>query len=141
MKKLKSLLQKHYDIIIYLIFGTLTTAVNYLVYFPCHHLLNLSAVVSNAISWVVAVAFAFVTNKPLVFRSHDWSPKTLLPELWKFVVCRLGSGILETVFIFFAVDCPNWNNDLIEIAMKLIASVFVIIVNYVASKLLVFKKK
>ena len=76
-----------------------------------------------------------------MFRSHDWSPKTLLPELWKFVVCRLGSGILETVFIFFAVDCPDWNNDLIEIAMKLIASVFVIIVNYVASKLLVFKKK
>ena len=121
----------------YLFFGGLTTVVNYLIYLPCYNLLGLSASVSNVIAWVVAVAFAFLTNKPFVFKSHDWSAKTLIPELTKFVGCRVASGVLETVFIFVTVDVLAWNGNW----MKLITSILVIILNYFGSKLLVFKER
>lgn len=137
MKKIRALIEKYYDILSYLFFGVLTTAVNYLVYLPCYNLWGFSASVSNVIAWAVSVAFAYLTNKPFVFRSHDWSAKTVLPELSKFVGCRLGSGVLETGIIFVAVDCLGWNGNV----MKLITSVLVVIVNYLASKLLVFRNK
>ena len=136
IEKIRALIKKHWDVLVYLFFGGLTTAVNYVVYLPCHNLLNLSASVSNVIAWVVAVTFAFVTNKPFVFRSHDWSAKTVVPELVKFVGCRIGSGLLETAILFLAVDLIHWNGNL----WKLITSVLVVILNYFGSKLLVFKK-
>ncbi len=136
MKKIRALIEKHYDILAYLVFGVLTTVVNYVVYLPCYNLLNLSAAVSNVIAWAVAVAFAYVTNKPFVFHSHDWSAKTVVPELTKFVGSRIASGALETAIIFVTVDCLLWNGNV----MKLVTSVLVVIINYVASKLLVFRK-
>ena len=134
--KIRSLIHKYWDILSYLFFGGLTTVVNFIVYFPCYELLGISAAISNAIAWVVAVAFAYLTNKPFVFRSHDWSLATVVPELTKFVGCRIGSGLLETVIIFVTVDYLGWNG----IIWKVITSVVVVILNYVASKLLVFKK-
>lgn len=137
VEKIHARIKKHWDILVYLFFGGLTTVVNYVVYLPCHNLLGLSATVSNVIAWVVAVAFAFVTNKPFVFRSYDWSAKTLLPELAKFVGCRVGSGLLETAILFVTVDLIHWNGNI----WKLITSVLVVILNYFGSKLLVFTKK
>ena len=137
MDKLIALIKKHWDIVSYLIFGVLSTVVNYLVYLPCYNLLHFSAAVSNMIAWVVAVAFAFLTNKPFVFQSHDWSSKTVIPELTKFVATRVGSGLLETGIIFVTVDLLFWNGNI----MKLFTSVLVVIINYVGSKLLVFKKR
>lgn len=137
ISKIRSLICKYWDILSYLFFGGLTTVVNFLVYFPCYHWLNISAAVSNAIAWVVAVAFAYLTNKPFVFRSHDWSWKTVAPELTKFVGCRIGSGLLETAIIFVTVDIMSWNG----IVWKVVTAVLVVIFNYVASKLLVFRKK
>jgi putative flippase GtrA len=110
--------------------------VNYLVYLPLYNWVSLSATASNAIAWVFAVAFAFLTNKPFVFRSFDWSWKTVGPELAKFVSCRIGSGLLETAAIFLTVDLLHWNGNI----MKLILAVVVVILNYIGSKLLVFKK-
>lgn len=131
------LVKKHWDIVTYLFFGVLTTVVNYAVYLPCYNLLGLSATISNIIAWVVAVAFAYLTNKPWVFKSHDWSMKVVLPELSKFVACRVGSGVLETGMIFVFVDLMGINGNV----FKLITSVLVVILNYIGSKLLVFKNK
>lgn len=139
--KIHTIITKYYDLIAYLFFGALTTLVNYAVYLPCYNWLGWSATVSNVIAWVAAVAFAFLTNKPFVFKSHDWSAKTLWPELTKFVGCRLGSGALETLIIFVAVDCLRPEDALWGNVVKLITSVLVVIVNYVGSKLLVFRKK
>ena len=136
MKQLRALFDKYYDIISYLFFGVLTTVVNYIVYLPCYNLLGIPAAVSNVIAWVGAVAFAYLTNKPFVFKSHDWSAATVIPELTRFVGCRIGSGLLETAIIFVTVDLLIWNGNV----MKLITSVLVVILNYVGSKLLVFKK-
>ena len=137
LQKIRSLIEKYWDILSYLFFGVLTTAVNYVVYLPCYNLLHLSAAVSNAIAWVAAVAFAYLTNKPFVFKSHDWSAKTVVPELIKFVGCRVGSGLLETAILFVCVDLLQWNGNI----WKLISSVLVVIINYVASKLLVVTKR
>ena len=137
IQKLRSLLVKYWDILTYLVFGVLTTVVNYAVYLPVYNFCGISAAVSNMIAWVVAVAFAFLTNKPFVFHSHDWSAQTVMPELTKFVSCRIASGALETVILFLSVDCMNWNGNI----WKLVTQVLVIIINYVGSKLLVFRKK
>ena len=135
IQKLCSLLEKNRDILTYLFFGVLTTIVNYLIYLPVFNLCGLSAAVSNMIAWVGAVIFAFLTNKPFVFHSSDWSAKTVIPELTKFVSCRLASGAMETGILFLTVDCLHWNGNI----WKLVTQVLVVIVNYVGSKLLVFR--
>ena len=136
MKKILELVKKHWDVVAYLFFGALTTAVNYAVYLPCYNWLGLSGAVSNVIAWAVAVAFAYLTNKPWVFKSHDWSAKVVVPELAKFVACRVASGAMETGIIFVFVDLMGFDGNV----FKLITSVLVVILNYIGSKLLVFKK-
>ena len=135
-QKILNLIKKHWDILSYLFFGGLTTVVNYIVYYPLYNTLELSATASNAIAWVAAVAFAYLTNKPFVFKSNDWSAKVVLPELSKFVACRIGSGFAETAIIFITVDLLNLNGNI----MKLITSILVVILNYIASKVVVFRK-
>ena len=137
MAKIRELIKKYYDLIAYVFFGALTTAVNYLVYLPCYNLFHISAAASNVIAWIFAVVFAYLTNKPFVFRSHDWSLKTVIPELSKFVGSRIASGGIETAFIFITVDLLRWDGNI----MKLVTSVLVVILNYVTSKLIVFKNK
>ena len=135
--KISRLLNKYKDVAIYLIFGVLTTVVNYLVYLPLYNIAQWSATLSNAVAWFFAVAFAFLTNKPFVFKSNDWSAKTVFSEAVKFVGCRVGSGLMETASIFLLVDVLALNGNVI----KLMLSIAVVILNYFASKLLVFKKK
>ena len=136
IQKIRGLLVKYWDIVTYLVFGVLTTVVNYIVYLPLFAM-GFSAAASNAVAWVAAVAFAYLTNKPFVFRSHDWSMKTVLPELAKFVGCRVGSGVLETLILMVTVDILGWNG----FVWKLVTSVLVVVLNYIGSKLLVFTKK
>ena len=137
IKKIRALVERYWDVLSYLFFGGLTTVVNYIVYLPCYNWLHLSASVSNVIAWVFAVAFAYLTNKPFVFKSHDWSLKTVVPELTKFVGCRVGSGVLETAILFVTVDLLQLNGNIV----KLLVSVLVVILNYFGSKLLVFRRK
>lgn len=137
MKKMLELAKKYEDILSYLFFGVLTTVVNYVVYLPCYNVLGLSSAVSNVIAWVAAVAFAYLTNKPFVFKSHDWSMKTVLPELTKFLACRVGSGVLETVMLLVCVDWLDWDGNV----LKIVTSVLVVVLNYIGSKLLVFKNQ
>lgn len=135
--KIHGLIKKYWDILVYLFFGGLTTLVNFLVYFPLYNYLLLPAAVSNMIAWVVAVIFAYLTNKPFVFRSKDWSLSVVGPEFAKFLCCRIGSGVLETAIIWFTVDCLALNGNI----MKIMVSVIVVILNYVASKWFVFTDK
>lgn len=137
VEKMKKLISKHWGILSYLFFGGLTTVVNYIVYIPCYNWLSISATVSNAIAWVAAVVFAFLTNKPFVFKSHDWSFQVVGPELGKFVSSRVASGVLETVILLITVDLLGWNGTW----MKIITSIFVVILNYISSKLVVFRKR
>lgn len=136
-KKLRGFIEKYRDILSYLFFGGLTTVVSFLTYALFYYIAGFSATVSNGLSWVLAVGFAYLTNKPFVFKSHDWSMKTVLPELGAFVGCRIGSGLLETAFLALTVDWLGWNS----LWMKVVASIMVVILNYIGSKLLVFRKQ
>lgn len=137
LELIRKMIGKYWGILSYLFFGGLTTLVNFLVYFPLFNWAGWTAALSNSIAWAVAVAFAYVTNKPFVFNSHDWSSKTVIPELTRFVGCRIGSGFLETLIIWLFVDILFCNGNLI----KIIVSVLVVVLNYIASKWLVFSKK
>lgn len=136
LQKIRILIKKYWDILTYLVFGVLTTVVNYVVYLPVYNVLGLSAAVSNVLSWAAAVTFAYLTNKPFVFKSHDWSRQTVIPELTKFVSCRIASGAMETAILLVTVDLLGWNGNL----WKLFTQVLVVVLNYVFSKLIVFKK-
>ena len=136
-EKLISLFHKHEQIISYVFFGGLTPLVNFIVYYPLYNLCQLSASLSNILAWIVAVIFAYLTNKPFVFKSKDWTMKTVAPEFAKFVGSRFGSGLLETVIIRITVDILLWNGNL----WKIIVSVLVVILNYITSKFFAFKKK
>lgn len=127
---------KHREVLLYLVFGALTTAVNYAVYLPLHSGASMFASVANVIAWIVAVIFAYLTNKPIVFKSNDWSLRTVIPELARFVGARLGSLVIETLILLLCVDIFLWNG----VTVKILASVIVVILNYISSKFIVFKK-
>ena len=137
MEKLIQLVKKYWSILSYLFFGAVTTLVNMVVYYLCYHLWGIGSDLSTIIAWVLSVLTAFLTNKPFVFGSHDWSPKVLLPEAGSFFGCRVGSGVLELVLMHITVEMLGWPGML----MKLLVNVIVMILNYVASKLLVFRNK
>lgn len=134
--KLRTLFTKYRSIITYLFFGVLTTVVNYLVYYPLYNAAGLSAAISNSVSWAAAVVFAYFTNKLFVFESKTWEAKVALPEFLKFVGLRLASGVAETGLLLVFVDLLRFNGNI----WKIITSILVVILNYVFSKFLVFKK-
>lgn len=133
---IKTLLTKYKSLITYGIFGMLTTLINIGIYSACYERVGINNVVSNVIAWIVAVLFAFVTNKIWVFESKSLAPAVLFAEAVSFFGCRLATGILDVVIMYVTVDRLAWNST----AMKCISNVLVIIVNYVASKFVIFKK-
>lgn len=130
------IIQKYKSIIAYLFFGVCTTAVNLIVYFLCARWINLSTGFSTVVAWLLAVIFAFLTNKVWVFESKSWERKLLIKELGSFFICRAASGVADLIIMLITVDILDWN----ELMMKLFSNTLVIILNYVASKLFVFKK-
>ena len=124
-----------YEIISYLICGVLTTVVNYVSYFVVRALGG-NVALSNALAWVFAVLFAYVSNKILVFQSPGWSPSVLWKEFVPFIVCRLLSFVFDMAFVLVTVVILHWNEALAKIG----SNVFVMIANYFASKFFIFKK-
>ena len=118
----------------YLLFGILTTLVNYIVYYGLRHF-QINYMIANAAAWVVAVLFAYFTNKHYVFKSHDYSPQVMLPEMARFGAGRLITLLMEQAFMFLTVDVLKGNDRI----MKLVVSVAVVILNYVFSKLFIFR--
>ena len=164
MEKIKALLTKYKEIIMYIIFGVLTTLVNWVVYWLIEPLLSnamhgdqviwtvfgkditmsiLSIFIANFIAWVAGVVFAFVTNKIWVFESKSWKPSVALKEFWLFVLARLITGVLEwfgvPLLVAAGLNQPLFGVD--GFVAKLVVSVVVVILNYVFSKLIIFKNK
>ncbi|MBO7358849.1 MAG: GtrA family protein [Clostridia bacterium] len=137
MDKIKALALKYKEQILYVFFGGLTTLINWGAYALCYNVLGVSNVPSVIIAWILGVAFAFVTNKIWVFESRSFDTKTVLRELWTFVAARLVTGLLDLGIMYLAVDVLGGNGNV----WKLISNVIVIILNYVFSKLIVFKKQ
>jgi putative flippase GtrA len=133
INKLFSLL-KNKEIILYLVFGVLTTLVNISIFILLHSACHIELLISNTIAWFFSVVFAYITNKIWVFESKS---NEILHEFILFVGGRIFSYLVETILLIVFVSILAFNDNYV----KIIAQVIVIILNYVLSKSIIFKSK
>jgi len=134
------------EILLYLIFGVLTTIINFGIFIGGIALVgNAHYLGVNLCAFLGATIFAFVTNKIFVFESKTWSIKCVIKELLSFFGCRIGSFlIIEEFGLFvsvelFKLDQLDWFIDGTTLS-KIILSFIAVLINYIVSKLLIFKK-
>ena len=142
IKKILDLYNKYKEIINYLIFGVLTTIVSlaskYILLFTIFDATNaIQLQITIIVSWILAVLFAYFTNRKFVFESKS---KNKLKEFINFIVSRLSTLFLEMLIMWFFVTFLKLNTDLYVILFTIISQIVVIIGNYLLSKLFVFKK-
>ena len=151
------LFEKYKELITYVVFGVLTTLVNFVCFWLFNKILGEKLyLLSNIIAWVISVIFAYVTNKLWVFESKSWSPTVLLKEIGTFVASRGVTGVIEivTVPLLVKTTFDNLFYNIIEkiglsiqilftdgIYSKIVVSFIIVVLNYVFSKLFVFKNK
>lgn len=161
MKRIKEIYASRKEIINYLVFGVLTTAVDFVVYTPLTAIFGADFklvgvvpwyIVTSVIAWVAAVLFAYVTNKLWVFEERDWSAGKVVGELAVFAGGRVATLLIQLFLMWLMIDATHldktalfaWGAGLVglqgDIVVKAIVAVVVVILNYVISKLFVFKK-
>ena len=137
LKKMADWYREHREGMRYLVFGALSTVLNIVVFAICAKLANLSTTVSNTIAWIAAVLFAYITNKIYVFNSKTTRIAELIREILSFFGARIVTLVLETAFLWIVIDKLGFN----DILMKIISNIIVIILNFVFSKIFIFKKE
>ena len=130
----------NYETISYLICGVLTTAVDFVSY-TLFRKMSMGVGVSQALSWVAAVLFAYSVNKIIVFRNFNMHPSYLLKEGGAFFAARAISGVATWILMVVMVKLGGDRGFVYEMFCKLTASVINMVANYVFSKLWIFKKK
>lgn len=128
--------RNHKSVILYIFFGGLTTVVSIGSFVLCDSVLHIDPLLANLISWVCAVSFAYVTNRIWVFDSQA-KGAGVIKEIFTFFGGRLFTLGLEELLLLVFVTLLQFNSTVI----KLIAQIVVLVLNYVISKLLVFRKK
>ena len=132
-----ALFRRYREMILYVFFGGFTTLVNIAVYLVSTKVFHIDLVLSNILAWILSVLIAYVTNKIFVFESKIWNAKLLLREFFSFVGARLLSGLFDTAFLYVTVE----HFHLWDVAMKIVSNIVVIIMNFVFSKVFIFRKK
>ena len=130
----------NYETVSYLICGVLTTAVDFAVYTVLRNV-DVGVGVSQALSWLAAVLFAYVVNKLIVFRNYNMRPSYLAREVGTFVAARAFSGVVTWVLMVVMVRLGGDRGFIYELFCKFTSSVINMVLNYVFSKLIIFKKK
>ncbi len=151
MKMIKTLFIKYKEIITYIIFGVLTTLVNFFAFWIFTKIFGENLyLVNNAIAWVVGVVFAYVTNKLFVFESKSWDLKLITKEITGFLGARIFSFLLEEGGMFLFVSVLGFGEKSLtllgitvtgQFIVKILLAVIVVILNYVFSKFIIFKNK
>lgn len=137
IQKLKQLYQTKKEIINYLIFGLLTTIVNYIAFFSLLLLFKqIPTVISNTIAWFISLLFAYFTNRRWVFQSQAKGLKAILIEFWWFLIARIFSLFIDNLFVYLGID--RWHQN--EFLVKLVSQILIVILNYLFSKW-IFKSK
>ena len=145
-----SFLKKYREGILYIVFGILTTLVNFLLFFLFQQLLGEQLyLVSNLIAWAGAVIFAFIVNKLFVFASRSFAARVLLREATEFVLARIFSLVVEELGLILLIELCHLPSlslplDVVlsgEFLAKAILAVVVLLMNYFFSKLVIFKDK
>ena len=134
---LKELYFKYKEVINYLFFGGCTFLVSIISFYIFNKVLFINEHISNILSWILAVLFAYITNKAFVFESKTNTKEELLKEIGSFFGARLFTLGVEELILLIFVNMLNFD----AMYIKIFAQVIVILANYVLSKLFVFKKK
>ena len=135
--KLVDFYEQHREGMRYLIFGVLTTLVNIVTYYLCFYIAKIDNGISNVIAWIVSATFAYITNKFCVFDSKVNTKKALLYEIVSFYGCRLLTLAIDEGLMILTFDKLKLN----ALLMKIVVNVIVIILNFIFSKIIIFKKK
>lgn len=128
---------KYKSFVLYVFFGGCTTIINIAAYTLCARVFHMGTVPSNVAAWSLAVSAAYITNKIWVFESKAWTRKSVVHEIIAFAACRIITGGMDLVIMYVSVDLLGWN----DIIMKAISNILVILLNFVFSKLVIFKRK
>lgn len=134
---MKEFIRRNRHMILYVVFGALTTAVNIVSYWLMTRFLHVSVEISTAAAWVLSVLFAYVTNRTWVFESHASGFAQIGKEIVSFFLSRLSTGLLDWVIMFIFVT----KMTLPDMPVKLASNVIVIVLNYILSRFLVFRNK
>lgn len=129
----------NYETISYVICGFLTTAVDFVVYGVLREG-NVSVELSQALSWVAAVLFAYVVNKLIVFKNYNLRPSYLWKEMGAFVAARAFSGVVTWLLMILMVKLGGDRGLGYELLCKLTSSLVNMVLNYIFSKIWIFKK-
>lgn len=129
------LYNKYREIIDYIIFGGLTTLVNIVVFYIFDTLLGWPYLIANAVAIVLSILFAYITNKRFVFKTSDMTTKENMMEFLKFIGFRLVSGLADMATMWLLVDLISIDTNI----AKLLTQFIVVVLNYVFSKLFIFK--
>ena len=135
IEKLKSLYNQYQEVIAYLFWGVLTTAVNILIFSGLHLFTGMNYMINNFIAWVVSVLFAYLTNKAFVFHSPSKSLVSDLKEMTSFFGGRVATLVIEWILLWIGISLMHQN----QILVKIFENVVVIILNYFWSNWAVFK--
>lgn len=127
---------KHKDVLLYIFFGGLTTVVSVGSFALANSLLHLDALIANVISWLCAVSFAYITNRTWVFHSKVRG-RAVITEALSFYAGRLTTFGIEEALLFLFVTRMGLNS----IYVKIVAQFVVLVLNYLISKIVVFRKK
>ena len=157
MKKIRELFIKYREIISYLFWGVMTTLVSWVTYALFDLIfrgigaeltvfglsVSVTVLLDTVLSWICAVLFAYVTNKLWVFESRSWAREVVWPEVAKFFSSRAATGVLEIVAVplLTALGLDQTIFGIEGMLAKIIVTVVVVILNYVLSKLIVFRTK
>ena len=137
MQKLMDLIIKYKSIILYIIFGAATTFIDFAIYFSLTRLLGVNEQIAQWIAWFFAVIFAFFTNRKWVFEAGSKTAKNFIWQVLSFFGSRLFSGFINWLMILIFVTIMGIS----DIIIKCVAAVFIVILNYILSKLIVSRKK
>lgn len=137
LDRIIGLYNKFKEQILYIVFGVLTTAINIVSFFLFTRVFGMGLLASNIGAWIASVIFAFITNKIYVFDSRDYTLNVVTKELVDFTVSRGATGVLDMGLMYLFVSVIHME----DMVSKIIINVIVIILNYVLSKLYVFKKR
>ena len=132
---LKKLYRKYKSLILYIFFGICTTFVNIGSFWLMSHVFDFKTVFSSVVSWILSVVFAYITNRKWVFEAKATGLKNLFREIYSFFACRFATGVLDCFIMFLFVDIFEFNDMII----KVISNIIVVVLNYVSSKIFVFK--
>lgn len=134
-ENLKNFLRKYEHLIAYLFFGVLTTLINLISFWLISKFTSVETIPATIISWIIAVIFAFVTNKIWVFKSKNKSRKETTKEIINFLIARIITLFVEVFIMWLMVD--HFHHD--KLIWKLLCNVITVVLNYLFSKLFVFK--